>query len=164
MDCSTQASSVHGIFQAGILEWVAISSSRGSPWPRGWICIPWVSCIGRQVLYRWATWDAPPWFTGLTTRIMLLSPASLVACFPVRVQATVLAPTHCCLLLQVLGAREVTHSLLFSFMLISRQAVLWVLYLQSNGNTKQRQDMSRGRSIEPKQNVCGYRRKKYAVI
>ena len=30
MDCSPPASSVHGIFQARILEWAAISSSRGS--------------------------------------------------------------------------------------------------------------------------------------
>ena len=30
MDCSTPGSSVHGIFQVGILEWVAISYSRGS--------------------------------------------------------------------------------------------------------------------------------------
>ena len=34
MDCSLPGSSVHGIFQAGILEWVAISSSRGSSEPR----------------------------------------------------------------------------------------------------------------------------------
>ena len=33
MDCSPPGSSVHGIFQARILEWVAISSSRGSSWP-----------------------------------------------------------------------------------------------------------------------------------
>ena len=33
MDCSPPASSVHGIFQARILEWVAISFSRGSSWP-----------------------------------------------------------------------------------------------------------------------------------
>ena len=42
MDCSPPGSSVHGIFQARILEWVAISSSRGSFWPRDWTC---VSCI-----------------------------------------------------------------------------------------------------------------------
>ena len=36
MDCSPPASSVHGILQAGILEWVAISSSRGSSRPRVW--------------------------------------------------------------------------------------------------------------------------------
>ena len=34
MDCSLPGSSVHGIFQARILEWVAISFSRGSSRPR----------------------------------------------------------------------------------------------------------------------------------
>ena len=36
VDCSPPGSSDHGIFQARILEWVAISSSRGSSWPREW--------------------------------------------------------------------------------------------------------------------------------
>ena len=34
MDCSLPGSSVHGIFQARVLEWVAISFSRGSSWTR----------------------------------------------------------------------------------------------------------------------------------
>ena len=34
MDYSLQGFSVHGIFQAGVLEWVAISFSRGSSQPR----------------------------------------------------------------------------------------------------------------------------------
>ena len=34
MDCSLPGSSVHGIFQARVLEWVAISFSRGSSSPR----------------------------------------------------------------------------------------------------------------------------------
>ena len=34
MDCSPPGSSIHGIFQARVLEWVAISFSRGSSWPR----------------------------------------------------------------------------------------------------------------------------------
>ena len=34
MDCSLPGSSVHGIFQAIVLEWIAISFSRGSPRPR----------------------------------------------------------------------------------------------------------------------------------
>ena len=55
MDCSLPVSSVHGIFQARRLEWVAISSSRGSTWPRDQTC---VSCIGRQILFHWATWEA----------------------------------------------------------------------------------------------------------
>ena len=58
LDCSPLGSSVRGISQARILEWVAISSSRGSSWPRDWIHISYVSCIGRWVLLS-ATWDAP---------------------------------------------------------------------------------------------------------
>ena len=49
--------SVHGILQARILEWVAMPSSRGSSWPSDQTCISYVSCIGRQVLYHWATWE-----------------------------------------------------------------------------------------------------------
>ena len=47
MDCSLTGSSVNGISQARILEWVAISFSRGSSQPRDQTCI---SCIGRWVL------------------------------------------------------------------------------------------------------------------
>ena len=36
MDCSLPGSSVHGIFQARILEWVDVSYSRGSSWPKDW--------------------------------------------------------------------------------------------------------------------------------
>ena len=50
--------SVHGIFQAQILEWVAISSSKWSSGPRDQIHVSWVSFIGRQILYPWATWEA----------------------------------------------------------------------------------------------------------
>ena len=53
-DCSPPGSSVHGIIQARILEWVAIFFSRGSSWRREQTC---VSCIGRWILYQWATWE-----------------------------------------------------------------------------------------------------------
>ena len=56
MDYSLPGSSVHEISQARILEWVAISYSRGSSQPRDQTC---VSCIGRQILYHWATREAP---------------------------------------------------------------------------------------------------------
>ena len=58
MDCSLPASSVHEIIQAGILEWVAISSSRGSSWPRYQTSISSTSCSGRQILYHWTIWEA----------------------------------------------------------------------------------------------------------
>ena len=54
-DCSLPGSSVHGVLQARILEWVAISISRESSWPRDRIRISCISCIGRQILYHWAT-------------------------------------------------------------------------------------------------------------
>ena len=53
MDCSLQGSSIHGIFQARILEWVAISSSRGYSRPRDRTHISCVSCNGRQFLYHY---------------------------------------------------------------------------------------------------------------
>ena len=52
MDYSQLGSSVHGILQARILEWIAISFSRGSSQPRDRTHI---SCVGRQILYCWAT-------------------------------------------------------------------------------------------------------------
>ena len=60
MDCSPPGSSVRGIAQATILEWVAISSSKGSSWPRGQTH---VSCFGRQILYHWAIQEALYYFT-----------------------------------------------------------------------------------------------------
>ena len=52
MDCSLPGSSVHGIFQAIVLEWTAISFSRGSSRPRDW---PQVSCIVDRCFTVWAT-------------------------------------------------------------------------------------------------------------
>ena len=55
VDCSPPGCSVHGIFQARIPEWVAISFCRGSSWPRmDGTC---VSYIGRRILYCCATWE-----------------------------------------------------------------------------------------------------------
>ena len=45
MDHSPSDSSVYGIPQARILEWVAMPSSRGSSWPRNWIHISYDFCI-----------------------------------------------------------------------------------------------------------------------
>ena len=53
MDCGLPGSSVHEIFKAVLLEWVAISYSRGSSRPRDWTRISYISPIGRQILYHW---------------------------------------------------------------------------------------------------------------
>ena len=52
MDCSLPDSSVHGILQARILEWVAMLSSRESSKLRDQTHISYISCTG-------ATWEAP---------------------------------------------------------------------------------------------------------
>ena len=48
----TPSSSVHGILQARILEWVAVLSPRGSSLPRDQTSISYISCLGRWVLYQ----------------------------------------------------------------------------------------------------------------
>ena len=55
MDYSPPSSSVHGISQARILEWVDIHFSRGSSQPRDRTCF---CCIGRWILYHCTTWEA----------------------------------------------------------------------------------------------------------
>jgi len=52
MDCSLSGSSIHGIFQARILEWVAISFCRRSSPARNWTR---VSCIVDRLFTIWAT-------------------------------------------------------------------------------------------------------------
>ena len=65
MDCSPPGSSVHGILQARLLEWVVISYSRGSSQHRDQTRIFCVSCIGKQIVYlsqivlHRVPWEAP---------------------------------------------------------------------------------------------------------
>ena len=56
MDCSPPGSSVHGSLQPRALEWVAMPFSRGSLGPRD---RTWVSCIGKQILYRLHHQESP---------------------------------------------------------------------------------------------------------
>ena len=56
MDYSLSGSSIHGIFQARLLQWVAISFSRGSSWPRDWTQ---VSCIVGRRFYHLSHQEVP---------------------------------------------------------------------------------------------------------
>ena len=51
-DCSPPGSSVHGLFQARILEWVSMPFPKGSSWPRSWTL---VSCIVGRFFTVWTT-------------------------------------------------------------------------------------------------------------
>ena len=79
VDCSPPCSSVRGIFLVRMLEWVAISSSRESSWPRNKTCISCVSCTGRQKFFtttphgkqilKWSLLSLPSW-----VKLHLLNP------------------------------------------------------------------------------------------
>ena len=65
MSYSLPGSFVHRILQGSILEWVAISSSRESSWPKDWT---WVTCITGRFFIIWAIrgshFSFLPWATG----------------------------------------------------------------------------------------------------
>ena len=70
VDCSLSGSSIHGILQARILEWAAISSSRD------WNFVSCFSCIGNMnidsILHHWATWEACALCYAFPTNLELL--------------------------------------------------------------------------------------------
>ena len=90
MDCCPPGSSFHGIFQARILEWVAISFSRGSSGPRN---RAWVSCIAGGFFTYWARREALRVILDgmyfLSSKFSVLSPPLL--CLP-----SSLLPKHLC--------------------------------------------------------------------
>ena len=59
VDYSPRSSSVPGILQARILEWIAVPSSRGSSPPRDQTCVSYVSCISSWFFTTCATREAP---------------------------------------------------------------------------------------------------------
>ena len=65
MDCSPPGSSIHGVSQAGVLEWVAIPFSRASSQPRDWT---WVSHTAGRFFTIWATREGDGFFTVWDTK------------------------------------------------------------------------------------------------
>ena len=72
MDHSPSGSSVHGILQARILEWIAVSSSRGSSQPGGRTHISYISWIVSHVLYHQCHLGSPWHKEGIFTKIRKL--------------------------------------------------------------------------------------------
>ena len=66
-DYSQLGSSVHGILQARILQWVAMPFSRGSSWPRDWT---WVSCIAGGLF---TIWEGHLWESSSRHRVYIKS-------------------------------------------------------------------------------------------
>ena len=67
--CSPPGSSFHATFQVRILEWIAISYSRGLFPARGQTPVSCVSCISRWILYHWVTGD----YAMLKTKFALIA-------------------------------------------------------------------------------------------
>ena len=82
MDCNMSGSSVHGIFQARILEQVAISFSRGSSWPRNWTQ---VFCIAGRFFTSRATGEAHLYFSVISN--LPKSPTQL--CLTIKKKSTI---------------------------------------------------------------------------
>ena len=88
MDCSLRCSSVHGIFQARVLEWVAISFSRGYFGPRDWTQ---VSHIAGRSFTIWATREVPVFAFKLFLNFWLRLAACRILAFN---QRSNLCPLH----------------------------------------------------------------------
>ena len=87
MDYSPPSSSVYGILQARILEWVSMPSSRGPFQPRGQTYVSYVCCVGKQVLYQ----QCHQWSPNDIMLLLLL----LLSCFSrVWLCATPLTAAH----------------------------------------------------------------------
>ena len=103
MGCSPPIFSVHGILQARILEWVAISFSRGSSRHRNWT---WVSCTAGRFFPDWATEfnaslecfqkeEFDPWTTFLDSTTPSLSRSSVSPSEPTPTLWTQLLTNKC---------------------------------------------------------------------
>ena len=109
MDCSSPDSSVHGIFLARILEWVATSFSRGSSWPRDRTHVPCVLPHCKQVFYRWTTREALNDFNGVGI-VKHLQQASLVTLTQKPLETGwVVGVTRLLLQMSQLGLRNFGH-------------------------------------------------------
>ena len=97
--CTLQGSSVHGSSQAGILEWVAMPASRGSPQLRDWTQ---VSHTAARFVTLWATRE-----TQLTVFICWDSPVSIYFFLISSLHKSAWKPKyHCCRILSKFENKE----------------------------------------------------------
>ena len=93
VDHSLPGSSVHGILQARILEWVAMPSSRGSSPLRDGTCVSYIFCIGRRFLYHYTTWEVHTWSCiSVNATFSILPTLTVPHCvskFPTRFTGTI---------------------------------------------------------------------------
>ena len=81
MDCSPSGSSVHGILQAKILEWIAMPFPRGSFCPRNRTQ---VSHIAGRFFTVWATREAPNFFKRVFTKCVFVQSCDIASYISIR--------------------------------------------------------------------------------
>ena len=73
MDYSLPGSSIHGILQARIWEWVAILFSKESSQPKNWTQISSISCIAGRFFTHWVTREVKSIGNDPLKRIILIN-------------------------------------------------------------------------------------------
>ena len=126
MDLSPPGSSVHGIFQAGILEWVAISFSRGTSWPRD---RTWVSYTAGRFFTIWAPREARPSKGKLKT--ILAHPSQLLILLLRQLNTSASSR----LSLWTFPLRALTHFTLLFIQQLSVACLLWARSMMGAGIT-----------------------------
>ena len=129
MDCSSPGSSVHGILQARIQEWVAIPFSREYSWPKD---RTWVSCIIGKLFTIWATREAPSLqiqpFPSLNLFLNFLPPGlQWGSIIPPKVPADKIKHVPGTWILKSSLANEKTWKVQRNSKLWSKNVVLWIL-------------------------------------
>ena len=125
MDCSPPGSSVHGILQVRVLEWVAIFYSRGSSWPRDWTLVSCITWIGGLILYRlvqllsWVQHFATPWTAARQASLSFTNSRSLLKLMSIE---SVMPSNHLILCRPIL----LPPSILPSIRVFSKESVLCI--------------------------------------
>ena len=83
MDVSIPSSSVHGIFQARKLDWVAIFLLQGASWPRDQTCVSRASCIAGEFFTCQAIREAETRQSGRSSMITAVAPGQAGPVVPV---------------------------------------------------------------------------------
>ena len=106
-DCSSPGSSVHGSFQARILEWVATSYSRGSSPPRDRTR---VSCIGKWILQLYTSWEARKKAVSGKSPLPVNQGLYLTFTFPYCIMSTAKGHPEGILVFYSVGSQFVIHA------------------------------------------------------
>ena len=115
MDHSPQGSSVPGILQVRVLEWVARASSRGSFWPRDWT---WLShALAGRFFTSSTTWEVPRKLIPLSHIMRPLLPDNTQPChtpFPVLKQSSLPSLVLTCFLTRIQFSQETGRGVWYS--------------------------------------------------